>query len=488
LSSRTLTIDPVTRLEGHGKITIFLDEEGNASRAMLQVPELRGFEKFAEGRPAEEMPRITSAICGICPTAHHMASGKALDALYGVDPPPAAKKIRELMTSAFFFEDHALHFFFLAGPDFLVGAEAPPAERNVLGVIARVGPDAARRVLEIRRRARKIIETMGGRAIHPVCNLPGGVSKRVTPEEQREFVETGRAAVEFAEYTLGLFHKAVLGNPETLALMRGDTLRLETYSMGLVDAADRVNFYDGRVRVVDPTGREFARFAPGEYLDHVAERVEPWTYVKFPYLKRVGWKGFADGPASGIYRVAPLARLNASAGMATPRAQAEHDRLFDAMGGKPCPYTLAYHWARLVEMLYAAERLLELAEDPGLLDPHVRNLPSRTPAEGIGVVEAPRGTLLHHYRTDGEGILREANLIVGTQNNAAAIHMDVERAAKAFIRRGKVSEGLLNRVEMAFRAYDPCFSCATHALPGAAPWRIEIRDHRGSLASTISRP
>jgi F420-non-reducing hydrogenase large subunit len=257
--------------------------------------------------------------------------------------------------------------------------------------------------------------------------------------------------------------------------------------MGMVDKNNRVNFYDGDVRVVTPEGKEFAKFRPKEYLDHIAEHVEPWSYVKYPYLKKIGWKGFVDGGGSGVYRVAPLARLNVADGMATPLAQTEYERMYKTLGGKPVHNTLAFHWARLVEALYAAERMLELALDKEITDPHVRNIPIAEPKEGIGIVEAPRGTLIHHYKTDRKGIITEANLVVATVNNAAAICMSIEKAAKGLIKNGHVSDGLLNMVEMAFRAYDPCFACATHALPGKMPLWITLRDRNGDIVQTIKR-
>jgi len=483
---KRVTIDPITRLEGHGKIEIFLNDAGNVDKAFLQIPELRGFEKFAEGRLAEEMPRITPKICGVCPTTHHMASGKALDDLYKVDPPPAAKKIRELINSAFMAEDHALHFFFLGGPDFIVGPKAPAGQRNILGVIQQVGLEAGKTVIDIRKRLRSVITKQGGRVIHPVCNLPGGVSKGVSKEDREEYIQIGKDAVAFAQFALKAFEDIVLKNPSYVDVVLGDVYKHSTYYMGLVDEKNRVNFYDGMVRVVDPLGREFVKFKPQDYLAHIAEHVEPWSYIKFPYLKAVGWKGFVDGVDSGVYRVAPLARLNAADGMATPLAQAEYEKMFATLG-KPAHNTLAYHWARLIELLYAAERFLELAQDEEILDPNIRTIPTETPTEGIGVVEAPRGTLYHHYQTDERGVITKANLIVATVNNAAAIAMSVEKAAQGLIKGGEVSDGLLNMVEMAFRAYDPCFACATHSLPGETPLEVNIYDHRGRLLRTLRR-
>jgi F420-non-reducing hydrogenase large subunit len=484
---KRITIDPITRLEGHGKIEIFLDDNGDVANAYFQVPELRGFEKFSEGRMAEEMPRITPKICGVCPTTHHMCSTKALDDLYKVDPPRPAKLIREFINSAFMFEDHALHFYFLGGPDFVVGPSAPKAERNVLGVVAKVGLEIGGKVIAMRKAARNVITTLGGRVIHPVCGLPGGVSRGLTEENREEFRKTARDAVEFGQFSLGLLADVVLANKAYVDLIVGDVYKHRTYYMGLVDKKNKVNLYDGDVRVVTPDGKEFAKFRPQEYTDHIAEHVEPWSYIKFPFLKNVGWKGFVDGPESGIYRVAPLARLNASDGMATPKAQAAYEQMYDVLGGKPAHNTLAYHWARLVELQYAAERMLELIEDDEIMSDNIRTLPTEVPTEGVGVIEAPRGTLFHHYKTDERGVITSANLIVATVNNSAAICMSVERAARGLIKGGKVDDGLLNMVEMAFRAYDPCLACATHSVPGAMPLVVEIKGPDGELLHRLSQ-
>jgi len=486
-TKRRITIDPITRLEGHGKIEIFLDERGEVERAFFQIPELRGFEKFVQGRPAEEMPQITSRICGVCPTAHHMASTKTLDSLYQVTPPPAARKIRELIYSTFMAEDHALHFYFLGGPDFIVGPKAPAAERNVLGVVAKVGVEVGQKVISMRRRLRELITLVGGKVGHPVFGLPGGVSKRVMPEDQSRFKEVAEEAVGFARFTLEVFENIVLKNAEYVDLICSAAFTHRTYYMGMVDERNRVNFYDGNLRVVSPDGKEFAKFLPEKYLDYVAEHVEPWSYVKFCFLKPLGWKGFVDGADSSVYCVAPLARLNVAEGMATPLAQEAYQKLYATLGGKPVHHTLATHWARVIELLYAAERMKELADDPELTDPNVHTLPTATPKEGMAAVEAPRGTLFHHYQTDEKGIIQKANLIVATQNNMARIAMSVEKAAKGFIKAHHVDDGILNMVEMAFRAYDPCIACATHALPGTMPIEIRIHDAGGNRVSTLSR-
>jgi F420-non-reducing hydrogenase large subunit len=478
---KRITIDPITRLEGHGKIEIFLNDEGDVERAYLRVPELRGFEAFSVGRPAEEMPRLTSKICGVCPTAHHICSAKALDDLYKVDPPSAAKKLRELMYSAFMIEDHLLHFFFLGGADFLVGPMAPPSERNILGVIAKLGSDVARKVIKIRKDCRDIITFLGGRVIHPVCGLPGGVSKAMTEEGRLRIIEVAKESIRFIQETCTMFDTMVLKDRTYYGLVMSDAFKLKTYYMGMVDQSNKVNFYDGDIRVVTPGGDEFVKFKPKDYLSHIAEHVETWSYAKYPYLRKIGWHGFTDGMESGIYRVAPLARLNVADGMATPLAQAEYEKLFGMLGGKPVHNTLAFHWARLVEALYAAEHMLELAQDEEITDSRIRNIPSSIPREGIGIVEAPRGTLIHHYKTDEKGIITEANLIVATVHSAAAICMSIENAARGLIRKGNVSEGLLNMVEMAFRAYDPCFACATHLLPGFAGVSVRICNRDGNI-------
>ncbi len=482
-----LSIDPITRLEGHGKIEIFLDEQGNVENCYFQVPELRGFEVFCLGRPAEEMPRLTSRICGVCPEAHLMAAAKALDAVYGVEVPSAGKKLRELLYSAFFVTDHTTHFYALGGPDFVVGPDAPAAERNILGVINKVGLQIGGQVIATRKRNHEIIKMIGGRAVHPVAAIPGGMSKAITEEQRQQIVEAARANVEFGKFTIDLFHDVVLGNSAYVELITSAGYTQRTYSMGLVDRNNHVNFYDGMVRVVDPDGKEFCKYEPKDYLSHIAERVEPWSYLKFPYLKNVGWKGFVDGKDSGVYCATPLSRLNAADGMATPLAQAEYEKMYSTLGGKPVHHTLAIHCARVIELLNAAERMLELAEDPEITSPDVRAVTTRIPTEGVGTVEAPRGTLTHHYKTDKNGLLTEINLIVGTTNNHAPISISIKRAAEALIQNGNVSDGILNKIEMAFRAYDPCLSCATHSLPGQMPLELIVRDHTGAITHRSSQ-
>jgi len=482
---RRFTIDPITRLEGHGKIDIFLDDKGDVERAYLQVPELRGFEVFSLGRPAEDMPQITSRICGVCPTAHHMASTKALDDLYQVEPASAGRKIRELVYNAFTLEDHALHVFVLGGPDFIVGPEAPPAERNIVGVIGKVGLEAGKKVISMRRRIREITAYFGGKVVHPVLGLPGGVSKALKPEDLPKFKELAKDGVEFATWTLDVLKKIVLGNPDYVKMITSDAFTHQTCYMGMVDDQNKVNFYDGKIRVVDCNGKEVCKFTAQQYREFVAEHVEPWSYMKFTFLKQRGWKDFVEGPHTSIYSVGPLARLNAADGMATPKAQAAYEEFYQILGGKPVHHTLANHLARVIEMIYAAERIEQLLNDPEITSQEIRRVPTNLPKEGMGVVEAPRGTLFHQYQTDDNGIITMANMVVATGNNAARIAMSVEKAAKDLIKGGHVTEGLLNKVEMAFRAYDPCLGCATHSLPGHLPLRVNIYDRERNLVQQL---
>ncbi len=502
---RKISIDPITRLEGHGKIDIFLNDEGNVENTYFIVPELRGFEQFCKGRLAEDMPVLTNRICGVCPEAHHMASVKALDMLFGVEPPPAAKKIRELLYMAFYVTDHTTHFYALGGPDFIVGPDAPPSERNILGVIRKVGLDIGKEVIETRARNHHVIEMLGGRGVHLAGGLPGGWSKSISKEELDEIKTVAKKNIDFALFSLKIFDDVVLKNQVYKELILSDVYIHKTYYMGTVDEHNRVNFYDGKIRVIDPEGNEFVKYAPADYTMHIAERVEQWTYLKYPYLKNIGWKGFVDGPDSGVYSCTPLSRLNVSDKMATPLAQEYFEKFYDTLSGKkedesgngsgrykPVHHRLATHWARLVELLYASERMLELANDEETASDKVRNIPNglngSSEAVGIGSVEAPRGTLTHHYVSDEKGIVKKVNLIVGTTNNYASMTMSIKRAAEKLISKGGViQEGLLNRIEMAFRLYDPCLSCATHSLPGKMPLIIKIRAQNGDTIRTIKR-
>ena len=499
---KKISIDPVTRLEGHGRIDIFLDDEGNVENTYFIVPELRGFEQFCVGRLAEDMPVLTNRICGVCPEAHHMASVKALDMLFGVEPPAAAKKIRELLYMAFFVTDHTTHFYALGGPDFIVGPDAPPSERNILGVIRKVGIDIGKEVIGTRARNHHVIEMLGGRGVHLTGGLPGGWSKSLSKEEIEEIKDTAKKNIDFALFSLKTFDDIVLNNPIYKELIMSDIYVHKTYYMGTVDENNRVNFYDGKIRIADPEGNEYVKYDSADYAEHIAERVEPWTYLKYPYIKKIGWKGFVDGVDSGVYCATPLSRLNVSDKMATPLAQENFERMYDTLSGKgangrykPVHHRLATHWARLIELLYAAEHMLELANDTEIGSDNVRTISKGVncllkadEAVGIGSVEAPRGTLTHHYVSDENGVIKKVNLIVGTTNNYAPMTMSIKRAAEKLIIKGKVvEEGLLNKIEMAFRLYDPCLSCSTHSLPGQMPLIINIKNKDGETFKTITR-
>ena len=491
---KSIVIDPITRLEGHGKIHLFVNDDGELANCYFQVPELRGFEKFCQGRPVEELARITTRICGVCPDAHHMASAKAADAVYGVTIPSAARKLRELVYNAFYAGDHTTHFYALGGPDFVCGPDAPKAERNILGVIAKVGLDAGKKVIAQRARGQRVIEIIGGKKVHPVTAIPGGMSKRISKEEQQEIIKIGEEMVEFAKFTIQVLNDVVLANKAYLEMILSDSYAHQTYNMGLVDANNHVTFYDGKVRVTAPDGTEHAKYEPKDYLQYVEERVEPYSYLKYPYLKKIGWKGFVDGMDSGVYKATPLARLNVAEGMATALAHAEYERYFETLTGDrtgrtPVNSTLATHWARVVELMFACEATLEQAKDEEIISDHILEPPTSIVGEGVGIVEAPRGTLTHHYKTDQNGIVTEANLIVGTTNNNAPITMSIKRAAEGLIKKGTtITDGVLNRIEMAFRAYDPCFGCATHSLPGEMPLEVVVHSaESGEIINVVRR-
>ncbi|MGB2582379.1 MAG: Ni/Fe hydrogenase subunit alpha [Thermoplasmata archaeon] len=488
-TDKKLTIDPVTRLEGHGKIEIFLDDEGNVANAYWQVPELRGFERFCIGRHVQELPIITNRLCGVCPAAHHIASTKTLDAVFDATPTETATKLRELFYMGQYTHSHIAHFYALAAPDFVLGPSAPPSKRNILGVVDAVGVEIGGEVIKHRSYGQKVQEIVGGRATHPCFGLPGGVSKQISEEERDQMVEMAKSCVEFGKFTTKLFHDVVLANQDYIGLiLNQDAYYLETYYMGMVDKDNKSNFYDGDIRVVDQTGKQVVKFKPSEYLDVIAEHVVPWSYMKMPYLKSVGWNGFTTGPSSGIYRVGPLGRINVCEGYTTPLAQAEYEVLAKTMKDLgvtgPVHHTLAFHWARVIELQYATERMLELATDDVITSDDTRG-EFKEPTEGVGICEAPRGTLIHHYASDKDGLCTKINMIVATTNNNAAINTSVVQAAKALIRNGEVSQGLLNKVEMAFRCYDPCNSCGTHALNGSPALEINVRRADGSKLKTV---
>jgi len=448
--TKIIRISPITRIEGHAEIVIRLDEEGNVADSKFNTLSLRGFEKFVEGTPAEELPRIVSRICGICPWHHHMASNKAVDRCFGVTPPPAGNKLRELMQIISHAEDKLLHFFFLAAADFVIGPESDYAVRNIVG-IAKANPDLATKVVKARQMAKSILEKFSGKAIHPVVGVVGGFAKPMLETDRAEMLGKMRKILDFALFTIDFAKTQVF--PRYLDVVQ--TLGVITTGfIGTVDKDGALNLYDGQIRIMRPDGT-FTDFDPQAYTDYIGEHVEPYSYGKMPYAKfwNEGFSLDLDN-TKGIYRANTLARINVADKMATPRAQAELEA-FREKFRRPAQATLLYHWARLIEAVYACERAIELLEDPEITDTNIRAEAEPKAGRGVGCLEAPRGTLIHDYTTDKNGLITRANLIVGTTHNLGPINLSVKQAARALIKKGKIEEGILNKVEMAVRAYDP---------------------------------
>jgi F420-non-reducing hydrogenase large subunit len=448
--SQTITIQPITRIEGHASIGIQLDERGNVADARVNIMSLRGFEKFVEGKPAEEVPRIVSRICGICPWMHHLASNKAVDGCFGVVPTPTGHRLRELMQTIAHAEDKLLHFFFLAAADFVIGPDSDYAVRNVIG-IAKANPELAQQVVRMRQMAKMILDRFSSKAIHPIAGVVGGFSKPLLEEERRDMLDKMQQILDFALFTIDFAKKDIF--PKYI-----DTIKtlgvIKTGFIGTVDEDGALNLYDGTIRLMKPDG-SFTAFAAHDYADYLGEHVEPYSYGKFPYA-RCWDEGFSmdlDDP-KGVYRSNTLARINVADKMATPRAQAELDEFREAFG-RPAQATLLYHYARLIEEVYACERAIEILSDPQITDPNVRADVQPGAGRGVGCVEAPRGTLIHDYSTDENGLITRANMIVGTTHNLGPINMSVNQAARELIHDGNVDEGILNQIEMAVRAYDP---------------------------------
>ena len=489
VKGKVIRIAPATRLEGHAQINVFLDDNGEVEDTYFQVVELRGFEEFCKGRPIEEIPRITTRLCGVCPWPHHLAAIKAVDMAYGVEPTPTAKKLRELGYCAHMLHSHIAHIYAMAvGPDLICGWAAEPAERNIVGVINVVGPEIGKKVLVNRAYSAQIQEIIGGKATHPIFGLPGGVSHPLSKENRDKIAKMADELIEFGKFTLQVVNDFILKNKTLVdVVVNKDLFYHETYYMGMVGKNNELNFYDGDIRIIDPAGKEFSRFGPENYLEDMAEHVVPWSYLKMPYLRKIGWQGFKDGPDSGIVRVAPLARLNVADRIPTPLAQDAAEQFFSILGGKPAHFTLAFHWARAIEVMYAAERLKELIGDGEITSKDIRNIPTEKPTIGVGIVAAPRGTLIHHYECDDDGFIKKLNLLVASSINYPAMNLSMKKVAKAVIHNFEVSNGILNMLEMCFRAYDPCFSCSTHALPGQMPMEVNIFDKNRELIKSLKR-
>lgn len=471
---RTLVIDPVTRLEGHGKITLQLDEAGVVQDATFHVTQLRGFEKFCEGRPFYEMPNITARVCGICPVSHLIASSKACDAILAVRIPPAAANLRRILNLAQLIQSHALSFFYLSSPDLLLGMDAPADERSILHV-AHTHPAIGADGVALRQFGQRVIELLAGRRIHPGWTVPGGVNEPLNAEKRDTILGMIPPAIDAIQRTLVWFRQSAENFKAEIEVFAN----FPTLFTGLIDDRGLVEYYDGALRVIDSEGNIIAgELDAAQYQDFIGEAVEPFTYMKFPYYKPLGYPG-------GTYRVGPLARLNLAGRCDTPLADKEW-REFRAMSPRPLLSSFHYHYARLVEMLHAAEKIEELLADPGILDKHVRATASVNNLEGVGVAEAPRGTLIHHYRVDENGLIRWANLIIATGHNNAAMNRGILQTARHYVQGEHIAEGMLNRVEAVVRTFDPCLSCSTHAM-GRMPLAIELRAPDGSLVRELRR-
>lgn len=466
---KKITIKPVTRIEGHAKVDIILDEEGKVKTTYFHVEELRGFEKFLQGRKVWEAPRITARICGICPVSHHLAAAKACDNLFEVEVPETASLLRELMHMGQIIHSHSLHFFFLAAPDLLLTNES---NRDITGIV-KANPELVKKAIELRKIGQSIIQTIGGKAIHPVTAIPGGMTKSLSKNEKEKIEKDLKIGLELSKLAVDVVKRIVEKNLDFVKRFAD----IETNYMGLVKDAN-LEFYEGKIRLVSSSGKRLEEFNGDEYLNYIGEYVEDWSYLKFPFYKKFGWP-------SGVYRVGPLARMNVCEKISTSIAMEELNE-FRKLFRYPTSQTLAYHYARLIELIYAVEHAEELIVNERITGSNICQEFKIKAGEGIGVIEAPRGTLIHHYRTDEYGNIKMANLIVATVHNNAAINLSIAEAVKEYIYGEKIDERALNKIEMAIRAYDPCLSCATHAI-GQMPLTINLFDSKGKKINQLIR-
>jgi NAD-reducing hydrogenase large subunit len=470
--SKKIVLEPITRIEGHGKVTIYLNDGDEIEKVRFHVVEFRGFEKFCEGRLFWEMPVITPRICGICPVSHHLASVKAGDALLGVKIPPAARKLREMMQFAQYIQSHALHFFYLASPDLLLGMDANPAERNVIGLIEKY-PELAAKGIRLRKFGQEILAILGDKKVHPNFAIPGGVNKALPPEARAQILKQVDGVIDDFKFAVDLIKDYLAQHPGQAS----GFARFSSNYMSLVNDNGGLELYDGKLRLKNEKGLVLEdNIDPQDYLSIIGERVEDWSYMKFPYYKKQGY------PA-GVYRVGPLARLNVANGISTPLANKEFQS-YRKLSDGVIEGSLYYHYARMIEALYAAESIKALAEDDVISSTEIRVSSNKFNEEGVGIIEAPRGTLIHHYWIDPSGMIRKVNLIVATGHNNAAMNRAVEEVARGYVKDGKVTEGALNRVEAAIRCYDPCLSCATHSL-GQMPLIIELVSPNGEVIHSL---
>lgn len=470
-----ITIDPITRLEGHGKVTIYLDENGDVAQARFHVTQFRGYERFCQGRPLEEMPIITQRICGICPVSHQLASAKACDAILGVEIPETARLLRELLHLGQYIQSHALHFFHLASPDLLLGWDCEPLRRNIAGLVKEF-PEVALKGIALRKFGQEIIRALGGKKVHPVFAVPGGVTDPLSPHNRDRLLEGFQEAFEAQRVAMELFLRWWEENQDEA----NSFASFPSNFAGLVDAEGSLALYDGKVRVCDDKGNVVEEFCGSDYLEFIGEMVEDWSYLKSPFFRPLGYP-------KGGYRVGPLARIQVCAGIPTPKAQACLQELKKRAPSWPVHGSLYYHWARLIELLHALERAQELLLHERICSTDIRITRSRPLREqGVGVVEAPRGILIHHYTVDEHGVIRGVNLVVATGHNNLAMNMAVEEVARRYIKGRNVSEGILNRIEGAIRCYDPCLSCSTHAA-GQMPLVVRIVGCDGQVLGELRR-
>jgi NAD-reducing hydrogenase large subunit len=470
----TIVIDPVTRIEGHSKITLHLNDDGRVEEARFHVTQFRGFEKLCEGRPFYEMPSLMARICGICPVSHLIASAKACDALLAVRIPPTADKLRRIFGLAQVVQSHALSLFHLSSPDLLLGMDADPAKSNIFG-LAEKNPELALDGIRLRQFGQQIIERLGGKRIHPAWIVPGGVSEPLTEANRDAILHGIPDALAIAERTLEWFKGTMEKFREEISVFGN----FPTLFMGIVKKDNGLTFYDGTLRLVDASGHVAAeKLDPTDYAEYIGEKVEPWSYLKSSYFKP---KGFPDG----VYRVGPLARLNVADRCGTPRADQELAE-FHELQRTAVLSSFHYHHARLIEILYCVERMEQLLNDEEILSKHVRAKARPNAFEGVGAAEAPRGTLFHHYKIDDQGLIRWANLIIATGQNNLAMNRSVLQVAKHFVHGNRLTPGMLNRVEAVVRCYDPCLSCSTHAF-GEMPLQIELIAPDGEVLDEVAR-
>jgi NAD-reducing hydrogenase large subunit len=474
MSRETIVIDPVTRIEGHSKITIQLDDAGEVVDAHFHVTQFRGFERITQGRPVNEMPGIMARICGICPVSHMVASAKAVDDILAVEPSPTGADLRRVMNLGQIVQSNALSFFHLSAPDLLFGFDADPAKRNIIG-LARENPQLARDGIALRKWGQQIIEWLGGKRIHPMWIVPGGVSQALTPEVRDRILAGVPEAIAAVERAIAWYKTDMLRWEEEASTFGN----FRSAFMGLVDRNGNVDHYDGWLRVVDADGKFLAdRIDPRNFNDYIGEAVEPWSYLKSTYWKSMGYP-------DGIYRVGPLARVNVAERMGTPRADEELDK-FRWRVGRVAGSSFHYHYARLIDTLHCIEKVEAILRSPDILSQHVRSRAEVNRHEGIGVSEAPRGTLMHHYRVDDDGIVEWANLIIATGHNSMAMNRAVLQVARHHVKGDRLEEAMLNRVEAVIRCYDPCLSCSTHAL-GNMALRIRLLAPDGAVLHELAR-